>query len=154
MAGQPSAWARSGALADNLDAGDARATDMGRSGELSLGQLVRERWSRDAVLIGFTTYDGTVLAADEWGGAPREMAVPAALPRSYEAILHDVEEPRVLLFTAEADAALPARRAERVIGPVVRPGESDPQVYFEATIARQYDAVLHIDRTSATTPLD
>ena len=40
---------------------------MGRRGELNLGQLVRERHGRDAVLVGFTTYRGTVTAASDWG---------------------------------------------------------------------------------------
>jgi erythromycin esterase-like protein len=137
---------------DSLEAGDARATDMGRSGELSLGQLVRERWARDTVAVGFTTYAGTVLAAPEWGAEPGTTDLPPAQPDSYEAILHDVDEPMLLLFTAEAEAALPARRLERSIGPVLR-AEDERRTYFEATIARQYDAVLHIDRTRALTPL-
>ena len=137
---------------DSLEAGDARATDMGRSGELSLGQLVRERRARDTVSMGFTSYEGTLLAATEWGGDPEVTPLPPAQARSYEAILHDIEEPRVLMFTAEADAALPARRLERAIGPVLRPAD-EPGTYFEATIARQYDAVFHIERTTALTPV-
>src|SRR5439155_960491 len=49
--------------AHNSHLGDARATHMGEAGELNVGQLVRERYGTDAVLIGFTTYDGTVSAA-------------------------------------------------------------------------------------------
>ena len=58
--------------AHNSHLGDARATDMGRRGELNIGQLVRERYGRDAVLVGFTTHHGTVTAASNWdapGGA-------------------------------------------------------------------------------------
>src|SRR5215813_1936730 len=48
----------------NLHLGDARATEMGQAGELNVGQLVRERYGQDdAVLIGFSTYSGTVTAA-------------------------------------------------------------------------------------------
>jgi hypothetical protein len=39
---------------------------MGRSGELNVGQLVRERFGEEACLIGFTTYAGTVTAAHDW----------------------------------------------------------------------------------------
>src|SRR5690348_3878506 len=39
--------------AHNSHLGDARATSMGEEGELNLGQLVRERYQRDAVLVGF-----------------------------------------------------------------------------------------------------
>src|SRR5918995_885016 len=52
----------------NSHLGDARATYMADYGELNVGQLVRQRYGSDAVLIGFTTYKGTVTAASEWDG--------------------------------------------------------------------------------------
>jgi erythromycin esterase-like protein len=52
----------------NSHLGDARATEMGASGEWNVGQLVRERHGGDARLVGFTTYAGTVTAAHEWDG--------------------------------------------------------------------------------------
>ncbi|HEY9599711.1 MAG TPA: erythromycin esterase family protein, partial [Cyanophyceae cyanobacterium] len=39
----------------NSHLGDARATDMGNAGELNVGQLVRQRYGDDAVLVGLTT---------------------------------------------------------------------------------------------------
>jgi erythromycin esterase-like protein len=41
--------------AHNSHLGDARATEMGERGELNVGQLVRERHGKNAVLIGFGT---------------------------------------------------------------------------------------------------
>jgi erythromycin esterase-like protein len=38
---------------------------MSERGELNLGQLVRERYERQAVLIGFTTHSGTVTVASD-----------------------------------------------------------------------------------------
>lgn len=52
--------------AHNSHLGDARATQMGASGELNLGQLVRQRHGDDAVLVGFTTHAGSVTAASDW----------------------------------------------------------------------------------------
>src|ERR1044071_1456278 len=52
--------------AHNSHLGDARATAMGRQGEWNVGQLMRQRFGNDAVLVGFTTYAGTVAAASEW----------------------------------------------------------------------------------------
>ena len=49
--------------AHNSHLGDARATEMGERGELNVGQLIRQEYGSDAVLVGFTTYDGTVTAA-------------------------------------------------------------------------------------------
>src|SRR5881397_3769825 len=53
--------------AHNSHLGDARATEMSHYGEVNVGQLVRERFGKDAVLIGFTTHHGTVTAASDWG---------------------------------------------------------------------------------------
>jgi erythromycin esterase-like protein len=44
----------------NSHLGDARATQMGVRGELNVGQLTREKYGSDAVLVGFTTHHGTV----------------------------------------------------------------------------------------------
>jgi len=40
--------------AHNSHLGDARATEIGERGELNLGQLVRQRYGRDAFNIGFS----------------------------------------------------------------------------------------------------
>ncbi len=40
--------------AHNSHLGDACATEMGQYGELNVGQLVRERYGRDAFNIGFS----------------------------------------------------------------------------------------------------
>ena len=53
--------------AHNSHLGDARATETGARGELNVGQLVRERHGGACRSIGFTTYNGTVTAADRLG---------------------------------------------------------------------------------------
>lgn len=52
----------------NSHLGDNRATELGQAGQLNVGQFVRERHSDDSLLVGFTTYTGTVTAASDWGG--------------------------------------------------------------------------------------
>jgi erythromycin esterase-like protein len=74
--------------AHNSHLGDARVTHMGRMGELNVGQLVRERYGRGSVLVGFTTYTGTVTAASNWGGPAERKRVQPALPDSHEALFH------------------------------------------------------------------
>src|SRR2546423_8617313 len=71
--------------------GDARATQMGDTGELNIGQLVRQRYGQEAVLVGFSTYSGTVTAASEWDGPAQRKHVRPALPESYEALFHTLE---------------------------------------------------------------
>ena len=45
-------------------------------------------------------------------------------------------------------------RGERAIGVVYRPQTELASHYFGAQITRQFDAVLHYDRTRALDPLD
>ncbi|MEA2721741.1 MAG: hypothetical protein QOJ39_3605 [Candidatus Eremiobacteraeota bacterium] len=61
--------------AHNSHLGDARATRMGRRGEVNLGQLARERFGGEVMNIGLFTYDGTVTAANDWGQPHRRMNV-------------------------------------------------------------------------------
>ena len=56
--------------AHNSHIGDASATQMGRGGEINIGQLCRREYGEAAVLIGFGTDRGTVTAASLWGGSP------------------------------------------------------------------------------------
>jgi erythromycin esterase-like protein len=66
--------------AHNSYVGDARATEASGRGELTVGQLVRERHPGHCRLVGFTTYTGTVTAADDWGGPAERKRVRPALP--------------------------------------------------------------------------
>jgi erythromycin esterase-like protein len=147
--------------AHNSHLGDARATQMGEAGELNLGQLVRERHGRDAVLIGFTTYAGTVTAASDWGEPAERKRVRPGLPGSYEALFHDLAQdapgPRFLLILrdgAEAAAHLREPRPERAIGVIYRPETERFSHYFDARLADQFDALLHLDQTRAVEPLE
>src|SRR5688500_16836657 len=77
---------------------DARATQMGDSGALDLGQLVRERYGRASRLIGFTTHTGTVTAATDWDDPAGRKRVRPSLDGSYERLFHDVGLSHFLLL--------------------------------------------------------
>jgi erythromycin esterase-like protein len=143
--------------AHNSHLGDARATEMGEAGELNLGQLVRQRFGAEAMLIGFSTFEGTVTAAAEWGAPAERKRVRPALPQSYEALLHSTGLARLLLMLGddnEAVAGLRARRLERAIGVIYRPDSERISHYFEARLPEQFDALIHIDHTRAVEPLE
>jgi hypothetical protein len=53
-----------------------------------------------------------------------------------------------------ARGALQAPRLERAIGVIYRPETERQSHYFEARIADQFDAVIHLDRTRALEPLE
>jgi erythromycin esterase-like protein len=141
----------------NSHLGDARATELGEAGELNVGQLVRERYDRDARLIGFTTYTGTVTAASEWEGPAERKRVRPALPDSYEALFHDVGLPRFLINLGAQGPTVDALRdprLERAIGVIYLPHTERVSHYFHARLPDQFDAVLHFDETRAVDPLD
>src|SRR5258708_17855589 len=73
----------------NTHLGAARATQMGRGGELNVGQLMRERYGPDVVNIGFTTSSGTVTAASDWDGPAERKRVRPAIEGSYEGLFHE-----------------------------------------------------------------
>jgi erythromycin esterase-like protein len=143
--------------AHNSHLGDAQATEMGQRGELNVGQLVREKYGRDAVLVGFTTHHGTVTAASDWGGVAERKRVRPALPGSCEALFHCALAARFLLTWRSNVAvgdALRDPRLERAIGVIYRPETERMSHYFQARLPQQFDAVLHFDETRAVEPLE
>jgi erythromycin esterase-like protein/predicted phosphoribosyltransferase len=140
--------------AHNSHLGDARATEMGKRGELNLGQLVRERHGRNAVLVGFTTHHGTVTAASDWDGPAERKNVRPALAGSYEALFHDAHLGRFLLTCDDqARPHLQKTRLERAIGVIYLPATERLSHYFDARLPEQFDAILHFDETRAVEPL-
>jgi erythromycin esterase-like protein len=141
----------------NSHVGDARSTEMAQRGELNLGQLMRERHAHDAVLVGFTTYTGTVTAASEWGGEAERKRVRPALPDSYETLLHATGIPAFLLCPlgmSGSGRALREPRLQRAIGVIYRPETERSSHWFTACASQQFDALVHIDVTRAVEPLE
>jgi erythromycin esterase-like protein len=142
------------AWAHNSHVGDARATQMGREGELNVGQLMRERHPNEAFLVGFSTHAGTVTAASDWGAPAERKRVQPSLPESYERLFHDTGEDRLMLLSPEDIPTLERPRLQRAIGVIYRPDTERMSHYFEARVGRQFDAVLHYDVTRAVEPLE
>jgi erythromycin esterase-like protein len=141
----------------NSHVGDARATEVAARGEFNVGQLVREHLGTDCRNLGFTTYSGTVTAADDWGGPAQRKWVRPALSGSVEELFHEVGQKEFLLFFGAAPRAaetLRAARLERAIGVIYRPETERQSHYFQARVADQFDAVVHIDDTRAVEPLE
>lgn len=143
--------------AHNSHIGDARATESRRQGEWNIGQLARERHGEAVRLIGFSTYDGSVTAASRWDGPAEHKRVLPALPGSYEDLLHQVLPSNFVLPLHSGSAvakALQEHRLERAIGVLYLPASERQSHYFHASLPAQFDAVIHIDRSSALTPLE
>lgn len=64
---------------------------MAEQGEVNLGQLARERYGEErVVLVGFGTHRGAVIAVREWGAPMEVMRVPIGRPGSWEDVACDV----------------------------------------------------------------
>jgi len=134
--------------------------------------------------IGFSTFNGTVRAATKWGRPGMVMEVNDALPDSYEALLHsasairakammDSDKARAEATDSEKDLALVFRsnctavpvdsqatdvlsktHLERAIGVQYVKNREKQAHYFDAVLTKQFDAVIHVDRSSALNSLD
>lgn len=143
--------------AHNSHVGDARATEVGADGQLTLGQLARERFGEDARLIGFSTYSGTVTAASTWGGVAERKVVRPGLNGSVEELFHEVEPSEFLvspMITKAAAEPLDAVRLARAIGVIYLPETERQSHYYHVRPGDQYDALIHIDSTTALEPLE
>lgn len=143
--------------AHNSHLGDASATEMGEAGEWNVGQLMRDRYHEQAVLVGFSTHHGTVTAASDWDQPPRRKRVRPGLAGSWEELLHRTMTARFLL-PLRGNAALQGlaapQRLQRAIGVIYRPETERQSHYFMTRLPQQFDALIHIDETSALAPLD
>ena len=160
--------------AHNSHVGDARATALSRpdrpGGErqLNLGQLVRQRWPGESFIVGLTTTRGTVTAAADWGGPMLRRTVLPAGSGTFEQAFSSWGPAafwcrtgarlqgsgagaggRPTLVVRPSDVLL-----ERAIGVIYRPETEHVSHWFAADLHAQFDAVIHIDRTSALEPLD
>ncbi|HSV36104.1 MAG TPA: erythromycin esterase family protein [Ramlibacter sp.] len=143
--------------AHNSHLGDASATEMGDQGEWNVGQLMRDRYGGDAVLVGFSTHHGSVTAATEWDEPPQHKRVRQGLPGSWEDVFHRTGVEEFLLPLRGNDAWPPqmsARRLQRAIGVIYRPDTERQSHYFHTRLPEQFDAMVHLDRTHALEPLD
>jgi len=146
--------------AHNSHIGNAAFTDMGMNREeLNIGQLAKEKFGREARLIGFGTHTGTVAAADDWDEPMQIKRVRSSLPDSYERMAHDSAVPNFLLDLREGERSerlageLMESRLERFIGVIYRPETERWSHYSHAVLPRQFDAYVWFDETEAVTPL-
>jgi erythromycin esterase-like protein len=139
----------------NTHIGDARATDMARTGMVNLGQLAREQHQAEGVvLVGFGSYRGSVIAGVEWEAPMQRMRVPEARVGSWEELMHRSAGDQLQILTPESlSAAWYEPRGHRAIGVVYQPEYEAFGNYVPTVLPERYDAFLFIDRTHALQPL-
>lgn len=141
--------------AHNSHIGDAQATDMGARGEYNIGALIRAKYPKESKLIGFTTSVGSVIAAQEWDGPFYAQKMRPPLTESYEHIFSKTDLPNFVLRLDDPKlrATLSSPRLERAIGVIYRPEIERLSHYFYASLPQQFDAIIHLEETTALKPL-
>jgi erythromycin esterase len=142
--------------AHNTHVGDARATDMVEAGAVNIGQLARERYGTDdVILVGFGTHRGTVIAGDAWGAPMRRMAVPPARPGTLEDAMHAAAPPQALfVFPRDGRPDLLTDGLDhRAIGVVYHPDRERWGNYVPTALGDRYDAFVWLDETQGVHPL-
>jgi Erythromycin esterase homolog len=142
----------------NTHVGDARFTDMARSGMVNVGQLVRQAHEREGVfLVGFGTHRGTVIAGREWGAPMEKMRVPEARSGSYEAAVRQADVgDSMFIFDRDNKSTyqqLSEPRGHRAIGVVYDPRMESWGNYVPTILPERYDAFLYIEETKAVDAL-
>lgn len=136
--------------AHNSHLGDARATEVNLRGEWNLGQLIRQKTGKGALLVGFTTYTGHVTAASHWGGEMEHKEVQPALGDSYEYLFHRTGLDRFFIrLDIDEAKKLKESMLERAIGVIYLPETERASHYFVSSLASQFDALFHMDETNA-----
>lgn len=140
----------------NTHVGDARFTDMAESGMINIGQLARERYGEGSVfIVGFGSYEGSVIAGSKWGAPMQKMRVPEAEDGSWESHIHRAQPGDQLLISRDFKGleSFQSPRGHRAIGVVYDPDMERYGNYVPTFLARRYDAFIHLDQTSALHPL-
>ena len=155
--------------AHNSHVGDMHSVGYSLQGQISLGQLCREKFGKNGVfLIGMTTYEGTVRAAQAdrqgacWKGKGEALQLRKGREGSHEAHLHNIatrmkqesgeEEFGLNLQELDDMASLfDCNRFERFVGSCYLTQTELMSHYTQCNLANQFDYVFHVDKSSAIT---
>jgi erythromycin esterase len=141
----------------NTHIGDARATDMAAEGMLNTGELARTQYgNKNVVLVGFGSYQGTVMAGQSWGGPMQIMHMPEAQKESWEYLLHQAGQENKLLIMNDFlnDPVLTGNPiGHRAIGVVYNPLRERYGNYVPTIVPSRYDAFIYLGETTALHPL-
>jgi erythromycin esterase len=132
----------------NTHIGDARATNMKRSGLVNVGQLVKEQHDGEGVFrVGFGSYEGTVMAAYHWGGEMHQMRLPRAQEGNWENLLHKAGARDQILLTKDI-SNLKYPIGHRAVGVVYDP-DFETGNYVASIMPERYEAFIYLDKTQA-----
>ena len=142
--------------AHNTHVGDYHATDMLDNGYINLGGLARERYGVDNVfLLGFGSYQGDVTAGSAWGGEIKKMNLPKGRPGTYEDYFHQASQNMnsnqflTTFDTLDKNTSLNRKLGHRAVGVVYDPAHESHGNYVPTQMAKRYNGMIFVDRTTA-----
>jgi len=141
----------------NSHLGDARATEMVKSSQLNIGQLLNQSFSEDIYSIGMLTYQGLVSASDDWDSPAEIKKLLRAHPDSNEALFHSLGIPHFFLDLHQSESLknfLNRTRLQRHVGVVYRPDDEMDSHYSETHLSDQFNAIIFIDTTTPVIDLN
>lgn len=139
----------------NTHVGDARATSMTSDGEINVGQLIREHYKTDETfVVGFSTYQGTVIASLAWGDPYKIIDVPPASVDSWEALFHQASHADKMVLLKPDDLQFQLVKGHRAIGVVYEPRYEAFGNYVPTNLGKRYDAFVYLDHTHALHPME
>ncbi len=141
----------------NTHVGDARATDMALNNTINVGQLTREQLSHlNPKIVGFGSYQGTVVAGSEWGAPMCNMHLPKAMEDSWEYLLHQTGKGDQLLFLdgLKGNGLFQTPIGHRAIGVVYHPHYEKIGNYVPSILPERYDAFIYIDTSEGVHAMD
>jgi erythromycin esterase len=147
--------------AHNTHIGDYHATNMASEGYVNIGGLAREKYGIESVyLVGFGTYQGTVLAGRAWDAIPEIMNLPPASNDSIENQFHEASEILgeneifIPMTNHETNPYLDQQKGHRAVGVVYQNiYETHKHNYVPTLLSDRYDAFIFVNKTSALRPI-
>lgn len=144
--------------AHNTHIGDARFTDMTGEGMYNIGELARKQFGEDqVVLVGFGSYQGSVIAGDSWGASMETMRVPEAMSGSWEYLANETGAGDQLFIMDKLKKENVFRGVpigHRAIGVVYNSKFEEYGNYVPSIMPGRYDAFIYLEETMALHPLD
>ncbi len=164
--------------AHNSHLGNSLYTGMNDDGEINVGRLLKEHYGPErAMCIGFTTNTGSVTASDEWDAPGEFKLVNQGHSNSVEELFHKAatqdpsrfeDDNLLMVFRSTGDQSTQAEQdlvdelgskklEQRFIGVIYvnhSPYAEKRSHYQDVRVSKQFDMVIHVDKSSALVPLD
>jgi len=104
---------------------------------------------KNVLLVGFTTFKGTILASTFSGGKPIQQVLNLAAEGSFEFLFHEKLKELKCESLIVSKHQTQQYLMTRAIGLVYNKSDEISAHYYRTSISDQYDIVVHIDKTNS-----